>query len=104
MKMPEEDPVIQPTAAMFETRLHESFLLEPDEGEAIELRLVECELLPSTTARKAPLIRQDPFMLIFEGGGDSSLAQGTYMLRLDERRMRLFLVPVGCGQYQAIFN
>ena len=91
-------------------RFHISVLPQWAEGHAppagpVELVLAEAKDLP--TRSDGP--RKAPFSLVFRGGHDVFLPQGTYPLEHPSfGAIEVFLVPIGPDgeghQYQAIFN
>ena len=49
--------------------------------------------------------REQPFSLHFTGPADRLLEQGTYVLDHDQLgRLDIFLVAIGPGRYEAVFN
>lgn len=49
--------------------------------------------------------REQPFSLVFKGPGDRVIDQGTHRLAHDVvGDLELFLVPIGPGSYEAVFN
>lgn len=49
--------------------------------------------------------REQPFSLVFEGPTDRMIDQGTHRLTHDAiGEVELFLVPIGPGRYEAVFN
>lgn len=78
-----------------------NFALSEDEGDSTiaSLVLLKAERLPGAGESGKP------FSLLFEGSPEAPLDQNTYWLRRDgERSMAIFLVPVGPGRYEAVFN
>jgi hypothetical protein len=85
--------------AQFTPLVGQTFTAQAAEG-SLELRLTE-----ATALRPSGVGRNEPFSLIFVSTGDVWLTQGTYALEHAALPgLTLFLVPVGPGQYQAIFN
>lgn len=75
--------------------------LEPSQTPIGSIVLIEAERYP-----KANPSTGRPFSLIFKGEtGEGQWEQGTYWLRTSESESEpIFLVPVGPGRYQAVFN
>ena len=49
--------------------------------------------------------RSEPFGLRFDGPADAVVGQGTHVLEHEAvGRLELFLVPIGPGRYEAVFN
>lgn len=49
--------------------------------------------------------RDQPFSLVFEGPADRTIGQGIHRLTHDViGEVELFLVPIGPGRYEAVFN
>ncbi len=85
--------------AQFTPLVGQVFNAQAAEG-SLELRLIE-----ATALSPSGVGRHEPFSLMFVSAGDVWLTQGTYALEhaaLPE--LTMFLVPVGPGQYQAVFN
>ena len=97
------------TKAMFDPCLGTTFTIRAFNAEQteqkLEVKLVEAtELTPSSTNPKHDL-RQDPFSIIFEGPKETLLEQGTYKFEHELLgELEMFLVPVGLGEYEVIFN
>ena len=87
------------TAGTFSPRLRERFTLV-DAGDPLELELVEVtELGPATPERRGP------FSLVFRGPNRSTLPQRISRLEHAELgTFELFLVPIGPGEYEAVFT
>jgi hypothetical protein len=94
-----------PTLAMFDGLVGATFRAHTGGGDAVDLRLVEATALPPTEARADLPIRKDPFSLVFRAEPAQELSQGIYHVDHPESGSTdMFLVPVGFGEYQAIFN
>lgn len=97
------------TKTMFDPCLGTTFTIRAFNAEQaeqkLEVKLVETtELKPSSTNPKHEL-RQDPFSMIFEGPKETLLEQGTYKFEHEQLgELDMFLVPVGPGEYEVIFN
>ena len=87
------------TADSFRPRLREHFKLQLDDGR-LDLELVEvAEFDAGGRAGRAP------FSIVFRGPADPALAQGIWKLENDRLgELELFLVPIGPGQYEAVFT
>jgi len=88
--------------ATFAPHLNSKFQVSSDQGPPVELEMVETFELTD-----AP--RQERFSLIFRGGLDQSLAQGTYKFsHAALGDLELFIVPIrqdADGRYyEAAFN
>ena len=70
----------------------------------IRFKLIEVSRLPPATTRTDLGIRQDPFALLFNEVTDFQPDQGTYTVKNEVGTAELFLVPVGFGDYEAVFN
>lgn len=89
------------TLAAFSSHVGERYTASAEEGEGTSVSLVLIE------AERSPRAGENdrPFHLLFQGGDESQLEQGTYRLeREGGEAMALFLVPVGPRLYEAIFN
>jgi hypothetical protein len=105
------------THEFFQQLTGKSFRLESD-GETMELRLEEVELLPPPRERRRgklqattrPLKREQPFSLLFTGPHTRILPQAIYAMRSDEVRgaLEIFIVPVeddgDAYVYEAVFG
>jgi len=94
------------SAEDFKPFLEESFRLPIDEGQSLELRLIEVVGRRGDTVDGA---RRSPFSIVFRGPHEPALAQ--QICRLEHPRMgrlALFLVPVGPDEdgmrYEAVFS
>ena len=87
------------TAGTFAPRLHERFTLV-DAGDPLELELVEVTELGAATPE-----RRRPFSIVFRGPNGPTLPQRTFRLEHAELgAFELFLVPIGPGEYEAVFT
>jgi hypothetical protein len=94
-----------PDLAAWSPCVGDAFRLQLDEGQSVDLELIEATALEP--ARGAP--RQDPFSLVFRGPANVQLAQTTYRLQHEGMgEVPVFLVPIGADEegtfYEAIFN
>ena len=98
---------VRPKLAMFEALVEEAFEIVVTENQSVKLRLVEAVALKPATTRDDVPIRKDPFSLVFKTiDPDSSvLDQRMYRVNHDSTGpLDLFLVPIGLGEYEAVFN
>jgi hypothetical protein len=87
------------SAATFSPRLHERFTLSDSSG-TLELELVDVTELGSATPEQ-----RAPFSIVFRGPHSPSLPQRIYRLEHGELgAFELFLVPIGPGEYEAVFT
>lgn len=87
----------------FEDCLNQEFSIEVGDHH-IELRLCDCKLSKFEAHDESDHARH-PFALTFAGEGQPQLNQGTYILNNETLgRVTIFLVPIGTGKYEAIFN
>ncbi|MBV9773229.1 MAG: hypothetical protein JO040_04730 [Gemmatimonadetes bacterium] len=90
------------TYETFSERLNETFVIRLDDGSPLETRLAQVNLGSEESARGRDRM---PFALLFLGPPRPILPQRIY--RMENEAMgafELFLVPVGPGQYEAVFN
>lgn len=93
-----------PWLATFEPLVNFPFSVELD-GRRIGLTLVEAQALPPATRRTDLGIRNDPFSLVFRAENSVNLPQNSYEVNNDTLgSTRMFLVPIGFGECQAVFN
>jgi hypothetical protein len=87
------------TAETFASRLHQRFALV-DRDAAHELELTDV----TESGRGTPEGRA-PFSILFRGPDAPTLPQRTYRLEhVELGAFELFLVPIGPGQYEAVFS
>ncbi|MGI9518343.1 MAG: DUF6916 family protein [Pirellulaceae bacterium] len=90
-------------SSLFRPRSGDTFFMRND-AQTVKMQLTEVEDLPPATRRPDLSIRQEPFSLIFKSD-DASLEQGTWQVTHAEiETVEMFLVPVGFGEYQVIYN
>ena len=78
-----------------------SFALSTEEASPATASLVLIEVERDPRANESGR----PFHLVFEGSSEIPLDQDTYWLRCDgEGSTAIFLVPIGPGRYEAVFN
>ena len=91
--------------AMFAPGLGSKFQITSGEGEATEYELVEVEDLKPSSTNPKHNVRQDPFVLLFEGPDEGMVDQGLCTVKHPELGTHeIFLVRVAPGQYEAVFN
>lgn len=96
-------PIDLLNTSLFRHRIGDTFVMQND-AQTVTMKLTEVEDLPPATRRPDLNIRQEPFSLIFKSD-DASLDQGTWQVTHAEiKTIEMFLVPVGFGEYQVIFN
>ena len=95
--------ILSPSYAVFEKLLGEEFSVQTAD-QSIRFKLIEVSKLPPATTRTDLGIRQDPFSLLFKEVTDFQPDQGTFTVNVDAGTVDLFLVPVGFGEYEAVFN
>jgi uncharacterized protein DUF6916 len=87
------------SATIFSPRLYEPFTLS-DGSARLDLELVEVTELGATTPE-----RRTPFSIVFRGPDRPTLPQRIYRLEHAELgAFELFLVPIGPGEYEAVFT
>lgn len=90
------------THETFSERLDETFVVRLDDGSPLETRLVQVTLGTEESARGRD---RHPFALLFHGPVQPLLPQRIYRMENETLgAFELFLVPVGPGQYEAVFN
>jgi hypothetical protein len=97
------------TRATFERLVGSDFRVLVDETRSVSVKLVQCSALPPASQRADAAIRAEPFSLLFKGSQDLVLEQQIYRLEhsdpdTDLGSLELFLVPVGFGESEAVFN
>jgi hypothetical protein len=94
------------TLATFEPRLGESFRIALDEGQGVDVELVEAVASAGGGARGEGL--REPFSIVFRGPYEPVLPQRIYRIEHDELgALEIFLVPIGPDEsgmrYEAVF-
>ena len=94
------------TLESFTPHVGGAFRLSPPDGTALTLTLDEARSLASPGTRADGDRRKpEPFRLLFRGPSLPILPQCIYPLEHAELgRLELFIVPIGPGQYEAIFT
>ena len=93
-------------ADTFEPLLNAAFCIHFGDQHVVEASLIEVKRLSRATNRDDIPIRTDPYSLIFKlGEPEESFNQGFVQIENSELgTVEMFLVRVGFGEYQAIFN
>ena len=95
----------RPTIAMFTNRVGDKFRVRIDEEKILEVRLIEATPLPVATNRDDLPIRKDPFSLVLKGSAEHPLQQRMYTVEHEALgSVGMFVVPIGFGEYEVIFN
>ncbi len=97
------DDSIEPSLAVFEKLVGQEFSVQSGD-QLIRLTLTEVTKLPAAATRTDLGRRQDPFVLLFKEVTDFQPVQNTYTAKTVAGTVVLFLVPVGFGEYEAVFN
>ena len=87
----------------FEALIGEEFSIQSDDR-LMRFELVEVAKLQPATTRTDIAVRQDPFALLFKELTDFQPDQKTHIAKTATGTVEMFLVPVGFGEYEAIFN
>jgi hypothetical protein len=90
--------------SIFATHVGSLFQVEVAHGQFAEIKLVEAEALKRGSTSSDGQSRQ-PFALLFDVQGDVDLQQQIYAVRHDQLgELPLFLVSVGSGRMESVFN
>jgi hypothetical protein len=91
--------------SVFAEYLGDIFDIDVEPGRSISLQLLEAAALDTTRAGGQPSLRE-PFSLLFAtADAQGVLPQATYRVRHQQLgELSLFLVPVGPGRVESIFN
>jgi hypothetical protein len=94
------------TLATFEPRLGESFRIALDDGQSLDVELVEAAA--SWGGAPPSEGRGEPFSIVFRGPYEPVLPQRIYRIEHDELgALEIFLVPIGPDEsgmrYEAVF-
>ena len=94
------------TLESFTPHVGGAFRLSTPEGTALTLTLDEARSLASPGTRaEGDRRKREPFRLLFRGPSLPILPQGIYPLEHAALgRLEIFIVPIGPGQYEAIFT
>ena len=97
------------TVSDFAEHLDSTFLMHPESGDPLEVKLIEATELSSGTGPGEELRKRKPFSLVFRGPKEPELPQKIYKMEHGKLgTLDLFLVPIGPDKegvcYQAIFN
>ena len=88
------------TPDTFRPHVGTTFSIEVEDGEPLVLTLEEAN--PHGAGHE---FRQQPFSLVFSGPQDRLATQGNYLLRHPALGdFVLFMVPIGPGRYEVVFN
>ena len=90
------------TRATFEPHLGTRFCVSRD-GQSIEATLKHVADIKVKNAR----LPRRPFSLVFQGSGNKTLAQNTYVVQHEQLgKFHLFITPVGpnAGEYEAVIS
>ena len=91
--------------SMFDPLVGATFHILTGDHQSVPVELVESTALTPPATRDDLPIRTDPFSLVFKGDRDLTLAQQIYEIRHAQLgSLELFLVPIGVGEYEAVFN
>ena len=94
-----------PTLADFQTHQGSAFRATGDDGQRVELRLTEVAPLSRAAGSGSHPLHREPFSLVFTSAPEVRLPQRIYALEHEHLgQLDIFLVPIGIGQYEAIFN
>jgi hypothetical protein len=93
------------TRATFDPCLGTRFLVHVDEGRTVQLELTQVKELPPAERAKEFNLREEPFALLFKSPDNESLEQRLYKFEHEQLgTLDIFIVPVGFGEYEAVFN
>ena len=95
--------IIEPSYTLFEGLIGREFSAQTGD-QTIRFELIEVSKLSPSTNREGLGIRQDPFSLLFKEITDFQPEQGSFELNIGVGTAAVFLVPVGHGEFEAIFN
>lgn len=88
------------TPDLFRPHVGSRFAIAVEGGDPVVLTLEDVEL-----TGPGHEFRAEPFTLSFSGPADRMAPQGTLALEHDALgRIELFLVPIGPGRYESVFN
>lgn len=89
----------------FQPHVGSTFTLLDDNGHSLSLTLSEATPVGAPKPDGGGKFRSQQFSLLFTGPEDYILPQRVYSLEhADIDKLDLFLVPVGPGQYEAVFT
>jgi len=90
--------------SIFAEHVGSLFKIEITPSEFVDAMLIEVEAL-GTGRRSADSLSRGPFSLLFRLQGNFTLPQETYRVSQEQLgELPLFMVPVGPGQMETIFN
>lgn len=89
--------------SVFAEHVGSLFHIELGPDQVVDVKLVEADAL--TIGSGSAGLSREPFSLLFAVQGDINLQQQTYQVSHEQLgELPLFLVPVGPGQLESIFN
>jgi ribosomal protein S18 acetylase RimI-like enzyme len=94
---------LEPSFEAFESLLGDEISVQSGD-QSIRFKLIEVSRLPPATTRTDLGIRQDPFSLLFKELTNLQPDQRMFTINTAAGTLDLFLVPVGFGRYEGIFN
>ena len=90
--------------SVFTEHVGSLFKIEITPSEFVDAMLIEAEAI-GTGRSSADSVSRKPFSLLFSLQGDFTLPQKTYCVSQEQLgELPLFMVPVGPGQMESIFN
>jgi hypothetical protein len=94
------------TLESFTPHVGGAFRLSTSDGTTLTLTLDEARSLASPGTRaEGDRRKREPFRLVFRGPSLPILPQRIYAIEhADLGRLEIFIVPIGAGQYEAIFT
>ena len=98
-----KDERLQPSYDVFEKLLGSQCSSQLD-GQVIEFKLAEVSRLTPATPETESGSQQAAFSLLFKEVSDFQPAQRIFTINTDLGHIDLFMVQVGPGEYEAIFN
>jgi hypothetical protein len=87
----------------FESMLGEEFTAHSGDL-LVRFKLIEASKLPRPEDQARIAVQEDPFSLLFKEITNIRPEQGIFTVDHDKGTVDLFLVAVGTGEYEAIFN
>lgn len=90
--------------SIFAEQVGSQFHVETATGQRIAATLIEADSLGNRAGGDQPVPLR-PFSLLFEVAEDCALPQSTYQVHHEYLgTMALFLVPIGSGKLESVFN
>jgi hypothetical protein len=91
--------------ATFDPCVGTRFRVHVDENVTVALELTHVKELPPIGRAKELKLREEPFCLLFKSSDDVNLEQRLYKFEHEQLgTLDIFIVPVGFGEYEAVFN